>query len=411
MLTQEQMIAKEALENFILDPETQEIILTGSPGTGKSYLLKELTNVLKDIKSINTLGFEIPYNKIVHTATTNKASLVIGGNTIHKLLSLVPEKDTRTGETALVQKGYPYYNGNIFFIDECSMINSELYSFIQKDLLNGKENKIIYVGDKNQLPPVKDENFSVFNLGLQEVELTQLLRFKSQDLKHLIEECRDYVGSPDIKDFILNIKESEHIHIVKDNEVASVLYGFGPNDRALAYTIKSVDSINSYIRKLKNLPVSLQEGDYVVCKSALPATSYRRKTYVEEVKQIAHIKQSPDQGFCEVIFTDCSGAYKTFKDPASYDVFVKALFKKCAQKKNYKEYAQFTENVLQLRYYEASTVHSAQGSTFKRVFINVNNFLNQPNSGKYGLDLITLSKLFYVAVSRAQEEVYLYYGQ
>ena len=76
MLTQEQMIAKEALENFILDPETQEIILTGSPGTGKSYLLKELTNVLKDIKSINTLGFEIPYNKIVHTATTNKASLL-----------------------------------------------------------------------------------------------------------------------------------------------------------------------------------------------------------------------------------------------------------------------------------------------------------------------------------------------
>ena len=58
MLTEQQQKAREQLANFILDPHQKEIILTGSPGTGKSYLLQDLTGILKEIDALNKMGFE-----------------------------------------------------------------------------------------------------------------------------------------------------------------------------------------------------------------------------------------------------------------------------------------------------------------------------------------------------------------
>lgn len=405
MLTKDQQEARDQLSDFILDASANEIILTGSPGTGKSYLLQDLKNILQEIKAINELGFNIPYHKIIQTATTNKASRIVNGVTIHRILGVVPEKSHRDGKTRLVKKCSNYYNATIFFIDECSMIDGELYSFIKSELLENKCNKIIYVGDKNQLPPVNDD-FSIFEQDIPTVELTELLRFKHQDLKDLIENCRSNIGTANFRDFILNIPESENIKIVSDAEVPEILANMTADDKALAYTRAEVANINSYIRKLRGLAPTLTEGDHVVCKSALPATNTTRKTFVEETKIIDSVRRMDSSGFCYVTFTDCSGLYKTFTNPKMYELYTKDLYKKCAYKKDFTEYAIFTESVLHLCYSQATTIHSAQGSTYSTVFINIEDML-QP---KLRLDNLTLSKLFYVAVSRAQQKVYLYYG-
>ena len=113
MLTEQQQKAREQLANFILDPHQKEIILTGSPGTGKSYLLQDLTGILKEIDALNRMGFEIPYKKIVNTATTNKASRLINGKTIHSILMIKPQKDTSTGKDVLRRQGIPNISGNI----------------------------------------------------------------------------------------------------------------------------------------------------------------------------------------------------------------------------------------------------------------------------------------------------------
>ncbi|WP_285165813.1 AAA family ATPase, partial [Mycobacterium tuberculosis] len=45
------------------------------------------------------------------------------------------------------------YEGIILFIDEASMIDRQLDAFIQEGTI---KSKIVYVGDKNQLAPVKE---------------------------------------------------------------------------------------------------------------------------------------------------------------------------------------------------------------------------------------------------------------
>ena len=409
MLTEQQQKAREQLANFILDPHQKEIILTGSPGTGKSYLLQDLTGILKEIDALNRMGFEIPYKKIVNTATTNKASRLINGKTIHSILMIKPQKDTSTGKDVLRRQGIPNISGNIFFIDECSMIGDDLYEFIQSDILE-KKNKIIYVGDKNQLPPV-NSTFNIFNTDIPQVELTELIRFNHEDVKQLIMDCRDHIDCPTIDNFIMNIQPSENIQIVHDEDIADVFLSMEENDRILGHTNKCVDLMNGALRSLKNQPNYIQEGDLVVCKSALPSTPMNRKTYVEEIKTISTIQNAPESGMCYVTFTDASGRYKTFYNPDQYEPVVKELYKKCAKKHDFYEYACFCENVLKLRFCQSATIYSAQGSTYDKVFINIEDLYTTTKYGKPIVDPALRSRLFYVAASRAKEKIYLYYGR
>lgn len=406
MLTKEQEEAKEKLLNFIISSKS-EIILTGTPGTGKTFFLADfLKSCTEDIKALRNIGLTVKLDSLICTATTNKASNLLRKNrTIYTILGLKPVINKATGDTHLERFAPVDRQNTLYIIDEASMIGSELYEYIKEEISKG--NKFMYVGDINQLPPVNDNNFSVFNLpNIEVIEFTKILRTNSQDLQDLIISIRDNMNNPtQVLSILKDLQPSANIHLLHDEtEVTNLLQTFGTEDKCIAYTNKRVNKINSFIRALRNMPKNISQGDLVVSKSSVANKEGNFRLCCEDVLQVNTIKQVPhNPGVYALTFTNAPGTYYGFNDIYKYDTESKRIFAECKKKKNFTAYSNFCEVYLKLKFSYASTVHSAQGSTYNRVFIDLTDICSCS-------DLDTLIRLIYVAISRAKDEVYIYYG-
>ena len=402
MLTSEQQAAQDELAKFLFNDEP-EIALTGSPGTGKTYLLQDFMKNVRDIASnLRALGLTTKYNNIVIAATTNKASsLLKRATTIHSVLHLKPEANNKTGETHLIASAPISHRDTIFVVDEASMISSELYSYIQQAISLG--NKFIYVGDMNQLPPVND-NFNLFDLPFKKIQLTQLISFKNADLRDLIINIRDTLGDlSKVIDIFKNLTDSQSIHVIKDNnQVEPVLRSFTTDDKCIVYTNANVNRINSFIRSMYRKPKEIVAGDLVVSKSSVQGGVNNKRVFCEESLVVDRITRHTSSLYA-ITFRDVNDTFFGFNDVFKYQEECKRLFAECKKKKNFKDYNTFINTVLNLKFAYASTVHSSQGSTYSKVFIDLTDIFKCR-------DPETLAKLLYVAVSRARDEVYIYYG-
>jgi hypothetical protein len=79
----------------------------------------------------------------------------------------------------------------------------------------------------------------------------------------------------------------------------------------------------------------------------------------------------------------------------------KNLMKLYAKNKEWKKYFYIKDHWLDLRPVHASTVHKAQGSTYKHVFIDLND-ISRNNKWR------EVTRLMYVAITRASDEVNFY---
>ena len=121
------------LVDYILD-DNKSCNIDGRAGCGKSYLIKQLQNKMKE-KGL----------KYISLAPTNKASNIINGQTIHRFVIQHSKKHLQDLDIDYI------------FIDEISMVCSSFYKFFSS-LQRLKPNiKYIIVGDFKQLPPVSDK--------------------------------------------------------------------------------------------------------------------------------------------------------------------------------------------------------------------------------------------------------------
>ena len=129
------------------------LIIIGQAGTGKSYLINTLRNLLQ--------------GKCAITATTGKASYNIKGITIYSLLKLpvgpIGNKDLTGQSLSRLQERL---NGiEYILIDEYSMLGQTTFGWIDKRCkqATGCHDKVlggissILIGDPGQLPPVTDK--------------------------------------------------------------------------------------------------------------------------------------------------------------------------------------------------------------------------------------------------------------
>jgi exodeoxyribonuclease-5 len=162
--TLEQKSALEALSLFVDEDNNDDFfILSGAAGTGKTSITSALIGYLNDK--------EVSY-KI--SAPTGKAARILGkksktvSNTIHSLIYNT-ETNTETGVTTWKLKKMRSDTYTIFIVDEASMISSkhikqEMFNSDNSLLANllkyvksgNKKTKIIFLGDKNQLPPYSE---------------------------------------------------------------------------------------------------------------------------------------------------------------------------------------------------------------------------------------------------------------
>jgi ATP-dependent exoDNAse (exonuclease V) alpha subunit len=176
---------EKALET-ILNGET--IFLTGSPGTGKSYILQTVIE-----KLIN--------KNIGITATTGCAAVNIGGTTLHSFFNIKPDTDIAKHTLKSIQKQDELYHKlntlDLLIIDEVSMLDSVLcnnISYILKkcnhtDIPFGGV-QVLFVGDFFQLPPVSNSfcflSESWINLNPKVIELKESIRQSDDKLFQLI---------------------------------------------------------------------------------------------------------------------------------------------------------------------------------------------------------------------------------
>lgn len=220
---------KTPIENITLSDEQNNVIkavfqgknvlLMGSGGTGKSTLIKHLTQLCNE-ENIN-IGI---------TASTGSAAVLIDGRTVHSYLGIGLAKDN-----ANVLANSLFFKNKkkikelkelqILLIDEISMIDGEFFSKISKFLsIVRRDNRsfgglqLILSGDMHQLPPV--QGILVFNSDIwNELDLCPhiLTKIYRQENDTLFQEILERAKSGVITDKDIEIlKECKGQHFRND---------------------------------------------------------------------------------------------------------------------------------------------------------------------------------------------------
>jgi ATP-dependent DNA helicase PIF1 len=196
----------------------KSIFITGSPGTGKSYVLK---HIISDLKDTN--------RKYAITSSTGCSAVLINGQTIHSFLGMGIGNTTDDKIVATLKKNITKYktifNLNTLILDEISMIDDQTFEKISRIFQKIKEDaapfggiQMIIVGDFCQLSPVSG-NYCFLSdvwkeLNPECIQLTELIRQKDDVIfQNILQEVR--FGKCSKKTFqtlkSLNDKEFEKI--------------------------------------------------------------------------------------------------------------------------------------------------------------------------------------------------------
>lgn len=167
----------------------KNIFLTGKAGTGKSFIVKYLIQLLRDQKK-----------KVAAIAPTGVAANNIGGQTIHSMFSIntYGVSDFESCNFLKTEKRRMINAVDTFLIDEISMVRPDVLDAINFTMLkNGcgglEKKQIILIGDMKQLPPILKDNtrsvlYSIYDgdefwnakiykkLNVENFELTEVLR-------------------------------------------------------------------------------------------------------------------------------------------------------------------------------------------------------------------------------------------
>ena len=281
VLTKAQETLIEELDIFLSDSSTC-FLLKGFAGTGKTFMMKGLTDYL----SSNNRTFKI-------AAPTGRAAKVISQKTKKKAYTLhktiYSGKDLKEFKTKDVDgtETYKFYYelknnedpaNTIYIVDESSMI-SNVYSegeffrfgsgFLLNDLMqyinfdnNDHNKKIIFIGDNAQLPPV-NMNFSpalstqylqeVCNVNAKEFELTEVVRQKSESgILYNATEIRQAIknnifNSLDIETKFLDIKKTKPEELL-EKYLEACNNKIDDETIIIAYSNNSVKEYNDFVR-------------------------------------------------------------------------------------------------------------------------------------------------------------------
>lgn len=404
-LTEDQQAALEAFTSFIANPESEVFVLAGYAGTGKStlvnYLLSELPKIIETTQMINQDETDW---EVVLTATTNKAAEALAGitnglvSTIHSHLKIIPQKDLQTGKSSLmIREDAGLRTHEILFIDEASYIDHELLQLIFECVDNCK---IVFIGDPAQLTPVNSNKTPVFTAGFKTAQLSEVVRqAKGNPIIDLATTFRTTVNTGLWEQVTV---DGQHIvHLPRDDFDRAVLAEMSRPDwhhndsKVLAWTNKAVIAYNQGIRNILQGVPHLEVGDYAVCNEYI--NKGRQSIKTDQTVMVTDIEEATQHGV-EGWLVELDRNSDFFL-PASRDK-KKALISEARAENNYTLLQYIERNWIDLRAQYACTINKSQGSTYDRVFIDLDDMAKCRNRN-------LLARMLYVAVSRAREQVFL----
>jgi ATP-dependent exoDNAse (exonuclease V) alpha subunit len=418
--------------------------LSGSAGTGKTTVTNQF---------IRECSIDI--DRIAVSAPTHKAKEVIQsvtglqGFTLQSLLGLRPDTELANfdpNNPAFSPQSDPLIGEyKLIIIDECSMVNKELYDhLVRQSKIYGV--KLLFLGDPNQLPPINEKLSKTFEnkefaYKLKQVvrqskenPITELLDILQKDIEN---KTYNYVNYFNKEKTILNVNNEGYIitrHVPTFQEY--LLADFQSQEfsfnidycKFLSYTNTSVNAVNKFIRKnIMNTEEELAEGDLLLCYKTYSTpdgkiiTSNSKDYLVKSTENIYSSFLNCNCISVELFDKEYNEVEKRiFVKNSDLPIFAGLIEKKISQAKAkrslWKAYFDFKAKYMVLApvvnqynktlvgkdfdYGYGITVHKSQGSTYDITYLNIADILsNYDNEEK--------KKLLYVALSRVKTRCYM----
>ena len=415
-LNQGQQNAADKFLQFLFSPD-KEFIISGPAGVGKTYLMSYIIDntMPRYLEMCKLIGVKPEFTDVVMTAITNKAADVLSQSvkrptsTVHSFFNLTVRDDYASGKTILKQTNkWKVHQNLIIFVDESSMIDSELWKMLHDGTMNCK---LVYVGDRHQLAPVMEDLSPIYKHDTEMVELTQPVRNANQPaLMNICQQLRETVNDGIFKPIeivpgVIDLLDSQQMQAEIFNQFMVQTH----DARILAFTNEQVIKYNDHIRGIRNLPDALQAGEYMVTNNVCHHSkgNLSVESEVEVIRNHGASKILIDAEHNVELDVDTLDLEDTLGNrlsnvpfPTNRTHFGK-LTKFYYNKKDWTNYFALKNNFADLRPRDAATVHKSQGSTYNTVFIDIGNIsrCNIPSQA---------ARMLYVAFSRAKSRVFLY---
>lgn len=373
-LSKEQKLAAEQVVSWYMKGASKPLKLAGYAGTGKTTLIQELKNQLPKMP----IAFLAPTGKATVNMKDKLGRLRFGDmtRTIHSFLYMpILDDDGKIVDWEIkpsIDKSNP---PGLLIVDESSMVTKKL----DDDLLTiGLP--ILYVGDHGQLPPPTKDDFNLMlrpHIRLEEVHRTAL---DSPIIKlSMLARRKRVIPCQQFSDIVMRIPE---VKPIKDRLLCN------DQDR-LILTDTNWKRVKLNRRMLATLGMNTNTptvGTRVIFKknnwkANIPVFNGMMGT-------ITDIWNDPPDNYFMTV--DVDGEEESFEGTVSKYGFHAMKFEKPEHLK-----WRDIENVADFGY--CCTVHSAQGSEAKKVFI----FGNGTCFGK------DQHRWMYTAITRAKEELYI----
>lgn len=428
----------------------------GAAGTGKTFLIDHFVKYIhKQNKIREAINLPITKWDILFTATTNKATEAFENalgrevKTIHSTLRLVMQEDPKTLKDILwSSRPHEILSKKLIFLDESSYVDMDLLLHIEAKLDDSC--KVIFMGDSAQCKSagagseitadpdsikafvdhykVTDLELPVFNMDIREASLTQIMRQSDGNpIQEVSTALRNAVinksGIPPAK------VDGKHIIWLPRNEFENLLIKDMTNtdwdyhtSKYLAYTNKRVNHYNKLVYShLHNTP-DFKVNDYAVNNEYVPGNKSCPSIGTDRLVLITGILESEQLGYTgHQIWTDSNregsfspktgAAYTPYflpHDRTAKDKVLNKLRKKiincAAQDSKYFELKSNFDMVkgswVDFRPAFGCTVYKSQGSTFRRVFLDLGDI-------NMCYDADQKIRMLYVGFSRARMQVFM----
>lgn len=364
-----------AIKNSLLK---QFLIITGGPGTGKTTIMKGVTELYR---TVNKLSYEQLQEKIALLAPTGRAakrmseSTLLRASTIHRFLKW--QKETNKFQVNEYNKSRVEF----IIIDEASMIDTYLMASLLKGI--SANCKILLVGDDHQLPSVGPGQVLhdlIESNSLQKVELTELYRQgKDSNILTLAYDIRQ----GEVNEEVFNVGDDLTFIKATPDQVVDNVLEITDTYQDLSYkefqilcpmykTIAGIDEINRHVQnkvnpKTKNKK-ELQYGDVIF----------------RENDKVLQLTNMPDEN----VYNGDIGIIKEIKTAPKKEIIIDF-------DGNIVKYTPSNFNNFRLAY--AISIHKAQGSEFDVVIIPIVRNFNK----------MLYRKLIYTGITRSKKKLYL----
>jgi len=434
------------LEKFLSASNAEGcFILKGYAGTGKTTLISALVKVLPKLKLRSVLLAPTGRAAKVISNYSGKKAFTIHKKIYRKKIAASPEMNFVLGDNIM--------ENTLFIVDEASMISDQVHDYSRQSLLqdlisyvyNGKNCKLLLVGDTAQLPPVgsaispalnKQFVSDQFRLSVFTYELTDVVRqekesgilFNATKLRELVRKGEEVFPKFQIRGY-KDIFRMTGERLVEGLNYAYDKYGM-ENTIVICRSNKNANAYNQNIRnRILYREEELTGGDHIMVVRnnyfwLKPEDNSGDFIANGDIARIRKVRRIEDQyGFR---FADLVIELLDFPDeePLSCKVMLDTLYSETPSLSNadnkrfyeavLQDYMHIENkklrmeelkkdpfyNALQIKFAFAVTCHKAQGGQWPAVFIDQGYLTDEMLNTEF-------LRWLYTGVTRSNKELFL----